>query len=47
MLKVNHLAVALGGISLLLMAIIGAADVVGAGLGKPVVGAYELTRPSW
>lgn len=40
--QVNRLAVSLAGISLLLMAIIGAADVVGSGFGVPIVGAYEL-----
>lgn len=42
MLRVNYLAVTLGGIALLLMAVIGAADVIGAGFGRPVVGSYEL-----
>lgn len=42
MLKVNQIAVSLGGIALLLMAVIGAADVIGSGFGTPVIGAYEL-----
>jgi TRAP-type C4-dicarboxylate transport system permease small subunit len=40
--KLNQAAVTLGGIALLLMAMIGAADVIGSGFGWPVVGAYEL-----
>lgn len=40
--RINQISVTLAGLSLLLMAVIGAVDVVGSGFGKPVVGAYEL-----
>jgi len=42
MRRVNLWSMSLGGVSLFLMAMIGAADVIGAGFGRPVVGAYEL-----
>lgn len=40
--RINQISVSLAGLSLLLMAVIGALDVIGSGFGKPVVGAYEL-----
>lgn len=39
---INHISVSLGGLALFLMAVIGAADVVGTRFGAPIVGAYEL-----
>ena len=42
MTLINMISVSLGGLALFLMAVIGAADVVGAQFGHPVIGAYEL-----
>jgi len=40
--RINQISVSFAGLSLLLMAIVGAVDVVGSGFGSPLVGAYEL-----
>lgn len=40
--RINQISVSFAGLSLLLMAVVGAVDVVGSGFGRPLVGAYEL-----
>lgn len=42
MRTLNGISVTLGGFALLLMALIGTADVIGTAFGHPLVGAYEL-----
>lgn len=42
MKTLNGISVSIGGFALLLMALIGTADVIGTGFGQPVAGAYEL-----
>jgi len=42
--NLNRYAAMLAGIALLLMAIVGALDVVGAAVGRPLVGTHEITE---
>jgi len=42
MRTLNRISVSFGGLALLLMAIIGTADVIGTGFGQPITGAFEL-----
>jgi TRAP-type C4-dicarboxylate transport system permease small subunit len=42
--NLNRYAATLAGIALLLMAIVGALDVIGAAIGRPLVGTHEITE---